>query len=167
MYNQISLKKSTKILCSATLTIAIALSNSIAYGKGKVVDAKAPHIFGFVQSPPTRARTVKHSFHVQLPQDNGSLSKLTIDFPYGLRASRNISVFDASNRKIDTNVLIEGRKVTLMFPQPTAPGSTLKVDMKYISILVFPRPWLYSVQAKFVGFNRDIPIGLFQIRAYR
>lgn len=167
MYNQISPKKSTKIICSATLTLAITLSSSIAYGKAKILDVKTPHIFGFVQSPPTRAKNVKHSFYLQIPQDSSSLSQITINFPYGLRASRNISVFDDSNRKIDTNVLIEGRKVTLMFPQPAAPGSTLKVGMKYISISAFPRPWLYSVQAKFVDFNRDIPIGLFQIRAYR
>ncbi len=167
MYNQTSLKKSTQIICSATLTLAIALSSSIAYGKAKILDTKTPHIFGFVQSPPTRAKNVTHSFHVQLPQDSGLLSQITVDFPYGLRASNNISVSDESNRKINTNVFIEGEKVTLMFPQPVTPGSTLKVDMKDISILVFPRPWLYSVQAKFVGFNSDIPIGLFQIRAYR
>ncbi|WP_160296002.1 DUF2808 domain-containing protein [Aliterella atlantica] len=143
------------------------MSSSIAYGKAKIPDAKTPHIFGFVQSPPTRAKNVKHSFYLQIPQDSSSLSQITINFPYGLTASRNINVSDDSNRKIDTNVLIEGRKVTLMFPQPAAPGSTLKVDMKYISISAFPRPWLYSVQAKFVGFNKDIPIGLFQIRAYR
>jgi len=167
MYNQTSLKKSTQIICSATLTLAIALSSSISYGKAKILDVKTPHIFGFVQSPPTKAKNVKHSFYLQIPQDSSSLFQITVNFPYGLRASKNISVFDDSNRKINTNVSVEGEKVTLMFPQPAASGSTLKVDMTDISILVFPRPWLYSVQAKFVGFNSDIPIGLFQIRAYR
>lgn len=167
MYNQVSPKQSTKILCSAILTFALALSTSIAYGKAKISDTKTPHIYGFVQSPPTRAKNVKHSFYLQIPQNSSSLSQITINFPYGLKASRNINVSDDSNRKINTNVSVEGEKVTLMFPQPAASGSTLKVDMKDISILAFPRPWLYSVQAKFVGFNRDTPIGLFQVRAYR
>ncbi len=167
MYNQSYPKKLAKVIYSVTLALAIALPNSMAYGKDKDLNIKNPYIFGFVQSPPTRAKNVTHSFHVQLPQDSGLLSQITVDFPYGLRASKNINVSNDSNRKINTNVFIEGEKVTLMFPQPVAPGSTLKVDMKDISILVFPRSWLYSVHAKFAGFNRDIPIGLFQIRAYR
>lgn len=167
MYNQIFATKPLKIICSLTLVLAFALSNSIAYGKGKVLDIKTPHIFGFVQSPPTRARNVTHSFHLQIPQNSNSLSQLTTNFPYGLRASKNISVFDDSKRKINTNVVIKREKVTLLFPQPVAPGNTLKVKMKDISIVAFPRPWLYSVDAKFIGSNSDIPVDLFQIRAYR
>lgn len=167
MYTKSSPNKSVKIIYSITLGLSLALSNSIAYGKDKALDIKAPHIFGFVQSPPTRAKNVTHSFHLQIPQDSNSLSQLTIDFPYGLRASKNISVFDDSKRKINTNVVIEGEKVTLLFPQPVAPGNTLEVKMKDISIVAFPRTWLYSVDARFVGLNSDIPIGLFQIRAYR
>lgn len=167
MHNQNSPTKLLKVIYSVTLALAIALPNSIAYGKDKNLNTKTPHIFGFVQSPPTRAKNVTHSFHVQLPQDSGLLSQITVDFPYGLRASKNISVSDDSNRKINTNVFIEGEKVTLMFPEPVAPGSTLEIKMKDISIVAFPRPWLYSAYAKFVGLSSDIPIGLFQIRAYR
>jgi len=125
-----------------------------------------PHVDSTVQFPQSKWRIVRHTIRLHIPQESSALSQLSIDVPAGLTASNDISVSDQSGRKINTNVSVNGSKVTIAFPQPVAPGTRLDIDMNNVRISGVSNAWLYQVSAKIIGTDADTLLGVAQFRVY-
>lgn len=127
---------------------------------------KFPHVDSTTEFPQSKWRIVRHTIRLHIPQESKALSQLSIDVPAGLTASNDIRVSDQSGRKINTNVSVNGRKLTLAFPQPIAPETRLNIAMNRVIISGTSNAWLYHVSAKLVGNNADSFIGVAQFRVY-
>jgi hypothetical protein len=125
-----------------------------------------PHVDSTVQFPQSKWRIVRHTIRLDIPQESSALSQLSIDVPGGLTASNDISVSDQYGRKINTNVSVNGSKVTLTFPKSVAPGTLLDIDMNNVKISGVSNAWLYHVSAKLVGTDADTILGAAQFRVY-
>ncbi len=152
----------TLIYAAIVLAIAVPISADSASARTE----PTPHIDGSVQFPPTRARNVRHTIRLHIPQGSSPLSQLSIDVPTGLRVRKNITVTDNSGREINTNVSINDNKLIIDFNQPVSPESQLEIDLNDVRITGVSNAWLYRISAKFVGNNIHIPIGIAQIRVY-
>ncbi|AFZ10643.1 DUF2808 domain-containing protein [Microcoleus sp. F8-D3] len=153
-----------KTLIYAAVVLAIAVPISTDYASART--EPTPHIDGSVQFPPTRARNVRHTIRVHIPQRSSPLSQMIIDVPTGLRVRKNITVTDNSGREINTNVSINDNKLIIDFNQPVSPELQVKIDLNDVKITGISNAWLYRISAKFVGNNIHIPIGIAQIRVY-
>lgn len=153
-----------KTLIYAAAVLAIAAPISADYASART--EPTPHIDGSVQFPTTRARNVRHTIRLHIPQGSSPVSQLIIDVPTGLRVRKNITVTDNSGRKINANVSINGNKVIMDFTEPVTPDSQLEIDLNDVRITGVSNAWLYPISAKIVGNNLHIPIGIAQIRVY-
>lgn len=153
-----------KTLIYGALVLAIAAAISADYASART--EPTPHIDGSVQFPTTRARNVRHTIRLHIPQGSSPVSQLIIDVPTGLRVRKNITVTDNSGREINTNVSINDNKLIIDFNQPVSPELQVKIDLNDVRITGVTNAWLYRISAKFVGNNLHIPIGIAQIRVY-
>ena len=155
-----------RILFTAVLTLMVSSINLAVYGKPLTAIDRVPRVISSVQFPQSKWRIVRHSFQINLPQGGNAISQLFISVPEGLSISDNIKVFDKTGEIITNSIFKDGRKITISFPNPIAPGNRLKVIMKDVKISRRSNAWLYPVSAKLVGINANIPLGLAQFRVY-
>lgn len=153
-----------KTLIYAVVVLAIAAPISADYASART--EPTPHIDGSVQFPTTRARNVRHTIRLHIPQGSSPVSQLIIDVPTGLRVRKNITVTDNYGREINANISINGNKVIMDFTEPVTPDSQLEIDLNDVRITGVSNAWLYPISAKIVGNNLHIPIGIAQIRVY-
>ena len=153
-----------RTLIYSAVVLAIAAPISADYASART--EPTPHIDGSVQFPPTRARNVRHTIRLHIPQGSSPLSQLSIDVPTGLRVRKNITVTDNFGRKINANLSINDNKVIMDFTEPVTPDSQLEIDLNDVRITGVSNAWLYRISAKTVGNNIHIPIGIAQIRVY-
>ena len=150
-----------KLIHAVALSLTIALFSSTAYGKSTI-----PYVAGAVQFPQTKAKVVRDSFRLQIPKDSVALSQLTITVPNGLTIKNNFDVLDQSGQKIDTNITVNSKTITIAFPQQVAPGTEINIDLNRVLISGTSNAWLYPVSVRLVGLNADIPVGVFRLRLY-
>ncbi len=161
-----------KLIYAAILNLAFASFslNVYAYGNTRIQTGKVPYITGAVAFPsrvrPSIASRVRHTLRLQVPKTSSALSQLIIDVPDGLIVKNDISVFEHSGRKINTNHSVNGSQVIVAFPETIAPGTSLDIDMNNVSVLGVSNAWLYQVSAKIVGIDVNIPLGVAQIHTY-
>lgn len=79
----------------------------------------------------------------------------------------DITVRDRAGKKLDGNTSVSDRTVTINFPQTVRPGSRLNINMNKVLICGISSGWLYPIDAKFVGNNAEIPIGVARVRIYQ
>lgn len=154
------------LIYAAAFTLTFVAFNSATYGTSIKETAKFPHIVGSVQFPQTKAKIVRHTVRLQIPQESSALSQLIINVPRGLTVTNNIRVSDQSGRKINTNISVNGSTVLVAFPEPVAPGNRLEIDMNNVRISGVTNAWSYHIFANLVGIDVDIPIGVAQFRFY-
>lgn len=106
--------------------------------------------------------THKFDVHVQ----GKALSKLVIDIPEGVSV-RGIKVKNKSGQQIPATVSINGRKATVAFAEPVAPGNSLTVFMNGVDGPDYGQTLNYQVSAKKVGMNGNIPLGLARVQTSR
>lgn len=155
------------LVYAAVFSLAVTASAPVVYGSSITDISKVPRIVSSVQFPQTRWRVVRHTIRLQIPQNSSALSQLSIKVPPGLTVSDQITVSDQSGEKLDTNIAIDGRKITMSFPKPVTSGAKLKIAMKGVKIVGISNAWLYPVSARLVGINADLPIGIARFRIYR
>jgi hypothetical protein len=119
-----------------------------------------------VQFPQNKAKIVRNSFKLEIPQDSRALSQMTIAIPKGVAVSNDIELSNQSGQKVAANITVNGRIITIVFPQQIAPGTELNIDLDRVIISGTSNAWLYPVSVKLVGMNADIPIGVFRLRIY-
>lgn len=126
-----------------------------------------PHIDSSLQFPESKARIVRHTFRLHLPQGSRAISQLKISVPAGLTVRDDISISDDSGQKIDTKVSVNSNQVILTFSQPVSAETTIKIAMNKVIISGFSSPWLYQVAAKFAGDDADTPLGMARVLSYQ
>ena len=137
-----------------------------AYGKTMTDTRKLPYIGNTMQFPQGKARNFRHTFRLQIPQESSAISQLSIGVPAGLTVRNNITVTDQSGREINPNVSINGSQIILVFPEPVAPGTGLKINMNNVRRWGVSNAWLYHISAKFVGIGVEITLGVARFKVY-
>ena len=155
-----------RILFTAVLTLIVTSFNPTAYGKSLATIDRVPRILSSVQFPQRKWRIVRHSFQVNIPQGSNAVSQLLISVPQGLTVSNNINVFDKYGKIIANSISKDGKKITISFSEPVAPGNRLKVIMKDVKTRGRSNAWLYPVSARIIGMNASIPLGIARFRVY-
>lgn len=152
------------LFCSAAVALVLAAPIFADYASART--GSTPHIDGAVQFPQNRSRIFRHTIRLHIPQGNSPLSQLIIDVPEGLVVSNNITLTEKSEREINANFSIIGNKVIVNFPQPVTPESKLELDLNNVRRRGTSNAWLYQISAKFVGTDREMPIGIARLRVY-
>jgi len=146
------------------LTVIVAASVPAEYVSAGV--GKFPHVNSTVTFPPTQTRNFRHTIRLHIPQESSALSRLSIEVPKGLTVRNDITVSDQSGQEIDATISINGRQLTVTFPEPVAPGTLLNIAMNNVRRFGSSNVWLYHLSAKVVGTEVDIPLGVAQFRVY-
>ncbi len=155
------------LIYGAVFAFSVAVLVPAVHASTRTGAENFPHIDSSVQFPETKARSVRHSFRLHIPEGSRAISQLKISVPAGLIVRDDISISDNSDRKIETNVSVTSNQVILTFSQPVSPGTTIKIAMNKVRISGVSTAWLYQVAAKFVGDDADIPLGMAQVRSYQ
>lgn len=164
-----------KLIYAATFTFVIpfgiaSLSTSsvpAAYAGGILRDAKAPHLV-HSGAHPNNARVPSATHHFKVHVQGSDLSQLHVDVPEGIKVSDRIVVTDQSGKKINANVAVDDRRVTIAFSQPVPTGTTLSVSIKGVSTQFFSRRiWLYPISGRSAGMTADAKFGIARIQTYR
>ena len=155
-----------RILFTVILTLITTSFNLAAYGNLITAIDRIPRIVSPVQFPQSKWRLVRHSFQINIPQGSNALSQLSIGVPQGLTVSSSISVFDKSGKITANSISKDGKKITISFSEPVAPGNRLKVIMKDVKTRGRSNAWLYPVSARIIGMNASIPLGIARFRVY-
>lgn len=150
---------------SAAFFLAIASLAPSAWATGKPGDVKFSHLVSSAAYPNTaRVPDATHQFEVHIQEQ--ALSELLIDLPEDINISKGIDVTNESGQTIPTTVSINGRKATVVFPQPVPPETTLSVSMEGVRTPGYANTWLYQVYDKKVDLNAELPLGTVQITTY-
>ncbi|WP_265277270.1 hypothetical protein [Nostoc sp. KVJ3] len=72
-----------KLIYAVALTLTVASLSSAAYGTTTMKTSRLPNIIGAVQFPQNKAKIVRDSFQLKIPQDSRALSQMTIAVPQG------------------------------------------------------------------------------------
>ncbi|MEH2161521.1 MAG: DUF2808 domain-containing protein [Nostoc sp.] len=155
-----------KLIHAVALTLTIASFSSAAYGTPMKKNSRFPDIVGAVQFPQNKAKIVRNSFKLEIPQDSRALSQMTIAVPKGLTVRNDIDLSDQSGKKIAANITVNNRTITIAFSQQVVPGTELNIDLNRVLISGTSNAWLYPVSVRLVGLNADIPVGVFRLRIY-
>ena len=155
-----------RLIPAVALTLTIASLNSAAFGYTQIKSRNFPYIVGAEQFPETKTRLVRHSLRLKIPEGSKALSQMTITVPKGLTVRNDIDISDQSNQKIDANITVKDRAITIAFPQQLTPGTELKIDLNRVLISGTSNGWLYPVSVRLVGLDVDIPIGIFRVRPF-
>ena len=155
------------LIYAASVTLAIATFNATAYGSRPTTAGNFPHIVSTVQFPETKARNVRHTIRLEIPAGSSAISQLQFSVPPGLTVKNDITVRDRSGKKLDANTSVSDNIVTINFPQTVQPGTRLNINMNRVVISGISSGWLYLIDAKFVGNNAGIPIGVARVRTYQ
>ena len=153
-----------RLICSTAVALALTVPIAADYASARI--GSTPHIDGAVQFPQTRARIVRHTIRLHIPQGRSPLSHLIIDVPKGLIVSNNITLTDDVKGKINADFSIVDNQVIVKISQPLASESKLKLVLNDVAIRGVSNAWLYRISAKSVGVNGEIPMGLAQIHVY-
>lgn len=154
------------LIYAATFTLIAAALIPANSATARTDKGNSPHVDSAVQFPQTKWRIVRHTIRLHVPQKSSAVSQVILDVPVGLTVSNNIILSDSSGQKINANVSINGRKVTLAFPQPIAPETKLDIDLNNVKVSGVSNAWLYRVSALFVGLDRELPLGVAHFKVY-
>ncbi|HEY9668888.1 MAG TPA: hypothetical protein V6C91_18910 [Coleofasciculaceae cyanobacterium] len=154
------------LIYAAAFTLIAAALIPANSATARTDQGNSPHVDSTVQFPQTKWRIVRHTIRLHVPQKSSALSQVILDVPVGLTASNDIILSDSSGQKINANVSINGRQVTLAFPQPIASETKLDIDLNNVKISGVSNAWLYRVSALFVGLDRELPLGVAQFKVY-
>ncbi len=153
-----------KLIYAATFTLIAATAISPKYVSAR--EGQFTHVDSTFQFPPTKARNFRHTIRLHITQNSSAISQLSIDIPTGLTVKNDISVFNQSGDKINTNTSVESSKIIISFPTPVAPGSRLNIDLNDVTRLGVSNAWLYHIFARSIDSNADTSIGVAQFRVY-
>ena len=155
-----------KLIFAATFIMVTASLTPAIQAAGSLPNAKVPHLV-HSNAHPNNARVLSATHHFEVHVQGKALSELSIDLPKGVSIRRGIEVMNQSGQKVEAQVSVNDRKVTVVFSQPVAPDTTLSIDMRGVTTSGYDNTWLYRVYAKLVDVNAEIPLGLARIQTYR
>jgi len=155
------------VISIAAVSMAVTTLNLPAYGNPTIQLATVPSLDGSVQYPRSNTRVVRHTFRVQIPEGSKAVSQLRASIPPGLAVRNNITVHDKSGKEFDTNTSVNENTVTINFPQPVEPDTTLEIDMNRVILKRATGIWSYRIYVKLVDFEPELNLGVAQMRGHR
>ncbi|MDJ0801137.1 MAG: DUF2808 domain-containing protein [Calothrix sp. MO_167.B12] len=160
----------TPLVYVVALVLTTAVLAPANYVSAKMSNGRAPHLDGNVQFPDNkRSRLVRHTFRLHVPQNSKSLSQLIIKVPENVTVSHNIKNIDVVNenkQKIKTNISVKDETILLTFPETIAPNTKFNIYLNKVKRSIHRNAPIYSLSAKNVGINAEIPIGVARFRTY-
>lgn len=154
------------MIYAAALTLSFAALVPDAQAIAIKDNSRFTHVVSSGQFPEGKMRIVKHTFLLQISQEDSAISQLSIDIPIGLALTNNISASDQMGQKIDASILLKDNKIIMVFSQPVAPGTRLNIAMNDVKIVGISNVWLYRIYAKYVGIDAEFSLGVAQVRVY-
>lgn len=165
-YKNLILKSVNHAAAFTFITLVIIIPNYVSARTSK----DTPHIDGNVQLPPTRWGNVRHTFDLHVPKDSKPVTQIIIKVPNTIDLSNNtkdISVSDQSNHKINTYIYINNKLIRIFFPKPIVSNTKFSIDINNVNrgLFVLIEP-IYQIWAKEVGSDTAIPIGTALFHTY-
>ena len=111
----------------------------------------------------------RHNFRLHVPQNSRAITQILIKVPDNVTVSNdvsNIDVVDENEHKINTNISVNGQTILLVFPEPVAPNTKLRIDLNKIKRRNIGNGSVYSFWAKEVDLDAEIPIGVAWFHLY-
>ncbi|MBE9003818.1 DUF2808 domain-containing protein [Fortiea sp. LEGE XX443] len=129
-------------------------------------NAKETNIDNNLQYPTNSWRFVKHTFRVNIPENNNALSQLIIETPSTVAVSNDINVLDVNGQRINTNISVNGRQIIIDFPEQVISNNKLLVNFNKVQQPTTGPASVYRFSAKVVGSELEIPIGVAQFPTF-
>ena len=157
------------LIYAVILTLSGAAIITPSYANTRTDDGRVIHIDGNAQFPPTRWGIFRHNFRLHVPQNSRAITQILIKVPDNVTVSNdvsNIDVVDENEHKINTNISVNGQTILLVFPEPVAPNTKLRIDLNKIKRRNIGNGSVYSFWAKEVDLDAEIPIGVAWFHLY-
>ena len=154
-----------KLIYAAAFTVMLASNAPATIAGGAMQNANIPHLI-HSGAHPNKARFQGATHHFEVHVQGKALSALTIDLPDDVKMRSGIEITNQSGQKIESQVSVNNRKVTVVFSQPVSPDTTISIDMRGIYTPGYSRNWMYAISGKMVGINAEIPLGTVLIQTY-
>ncbi|MHC5763757.1 hypothetical protein [Nostoc sp.] len=152
-----------KTLIYTGTVFALATTAFISFSHAS---AKETNVENNLQYPTNSWRFVKHTFRLNIPQNNNALSQLIIETPSTVAVSNDIDVFDANDQKINTNISVNGKDIIIDFPEKVISSTKLLVNFNQVQQPVTGPASVYHFSAKVVGSEIEIPVGTAQFPTF-
>ena len=113
-------------------------------------------------------RFVKHTFRLHVPKNGKPLSELIIDAPVTVAVSSDIDVLNDNGQKLNINVSVNDRRITLIFPETVTFATTKKLLIS-LNKVQQPRSGydsIYNLSIRILGSDVEIPIGQAQFQTF-
>ncbi|BAY86077.1 hypothetical protein NIES267_55830 [Calothrix parasitica NIES-267] len=117
---------------------------------------------------PLNQRFVKHIFRLRVPKNGKPLYELIIDAPATVAVSSDIDVLNDNGQKLNINVSVNDRRITVNFPE-TVTFATTKQLLISLNKVQQPRSGsdsIYNLSARVVGSDVEIYIGQAQFQTF-
>ncbi|OKH33012.1 hypothetical protein NIES2101_40315 [Calothrix sp. HK-06] len=150
------------ILAISAITIIYA-----GYASAKINDSKPTSTENDTQLFPTQWQFVKQTFQIRVPKRGKPLKQLIIETPPTVAVSNDINVFDNKGKKVNIDISVDNRKIIITFPETvTSSTSKLLVSLNRVQQRTNESGTVYSLSAKVIGSDVEIPIGQAQFRNF-
>lgn len=113
-------------------------------------------------------RFVKHTFQLHVPKNGKPLSELIIDAPSTVAVSSDIDVLNDNGQKLNINVSVNERRITINFPETVTFVTTNKLLIS-LNKVQQPRSGsdsIYNLSVRLVGSDIEISIGQAQFQTF-
>lgn len=151
-----------RLINSGVSALAAILLIPASYASANDDNGVLPHIDGNSQFPQTRVSNVRHTFEVHIPKNSKSVSHIVIKVPEVVKWSNKAPdvVIDGNGKKVNANVTINEKTITLAFSQPVAPDTHFSIDINNLKRVTLGNGPVYRLSAKFEGSEITVPIGV-------
>ncbi|BDA73966.1 hypothetical protein CAL7716_081320 [Calothrix sp. PCC 7716] len=150
------------VLAISTITIIYT-----GYASAKVNDTKPTNTENDTQLFPAQWQLVKQTFQIRVPKRGKPLKQLIIETPPTVAVSNDINVFDDKGQKVNIDISVDNRKIIITFPETvTSSTSKLLVSLNRVQQQINESGTVYSLSAKVIGSDVEVPIGQAQFRNF-
>lgn len=154
------------LIYATAFTLATAASVSPGFATARNNDGSVPPVDNNIRFYPERWRLVKQAFQIHLPQNSNALAQLIINTPSTVAVSNDINVLDDNGQKININVSALGRRIIINFPETVISNTNLLIELNKVKQPIFGPTSVYSISAKVVGSDVEIPVGVAQFTTF-
>lgn len=156
-----------KIINVGILAISAVTIINTGYVSAKTNDTKPTNTENNMQLFPTQWQVVKQIFQIRVPKRGKPLKQLIIETPPTVAVSNDINVFDDKGQKINIDISVDNRKIIITFPETvTSSTSKLLVSLNRVQQQINESGTVYSLSAKVIGGDVEVPIGQAQFRNF-
>jgi Protein of unknown function (DUF2808) len=150
------------LIYTTTLALSAVILMPVNSANANDDNARFPHVDGNSQFPYTRLHPVRHTLRVHIPKNSQAVSQIVIQVPETLTISSKsrIDVEDSKGQKINTDVSIKNKTISLTFQDSLPPNTEIEIDINGVRGPKGGNGPIYRLSTKFTGSDVEIPIGI-------